>query len=378
LNAENPLLTKPRRLIEEFFTLADEDSDRIVQELERDVEFFERIQSLIKPVMFEGVKTDLKVAAVDGSCTPTPAMNVGLGMAIVTAGYMISENGEITDVDYRAKSFIDRIGRELEFTTKLEMRCLERQMALEALKKNPDILIIDGSFLFPLDPSWLFTMPKETKRKIDEMYEATKQLARTGKTIGIIKRSVLQAIEGELVLRGMLKRGDLRLIRDKYIMEWVMPENSLWRYDSFTSEDPSLLSRVLSRLLSEGKIDDEEAKAKVLEEERWRMLGTRRLLNISELRLKRGYIRMFREATPFEVEYPENVDILEVAEKLKPYCNEATGLPFILDLLDRDIEVERSLMKAYTEEVHARALDKTLQHEGLRSMFKPLNPEKEV
>jgi hypothetical protein len=46
-------------------------------------------------------------------------------------------------------------------------------------------------------------------------------------------------------------------------------------------------------------------------------------------------------------------------------------------MLDQDIGVERGLMKAYVDEVHARALDKTLKCEGLRSMFKPLNPEKD-
>ena len=50
----------------------------------------------------------------------------------------------------------------------------------------------------------------------------------------------------------------------------------------------------------------------------------------------------------------------------------------IRDRIDHDIGVEESLMRAYVEEVHARALDKTLRRKELKSMFNPLNPEKDM
>ncbi|MCD6538800.1 hypothetical protein J7L18_09385 [Candidatus Bathyarchaeota archaeon] len=117
---------------------------------------------------------------------------------------------------------------------------------------------------------------------------------------------------------------------------------------------------------------------RILDEEKERFRAVREAFGIGDIDFRRAYIRAYADAPPFEVEYPAGLDILEVAEKLLPVCNDATGLPFILDLIDHDIGVEESLMRAYVEEVHARALDKTLRRKELKSMFNPLNPEKDV
>ena len=378
---ENPILSKPKRLIEEFFRLAETDAERIVRSLEEDAEFFERLRPSLSTALRELVgrfDDDLRVAAVDGSCTPAPAVKVGVGVSVITAGYMISEGGEIVDCDYIADSMIDRTGRRLNFTSKLKMRLLERRMAEKALEKNVDLLIIDGSFLYPLSPEWYYSMPPMSKRAVDEIYGITKRLAESGRTIGIIKRSMLQAIEAYAVYRGVLRPAGIRLVRDKYILDWLMPPRSAWLYSLYTrGEDPAVLSRCLERMIEE-KAEAAGDMKRILDEEKERFSSVRERFGMGGNDFMRAYIRAYADASPFEVEYPADMNILEAAERLLPICNDATGLPFILDLIDHDIGVEESVMKAYVEEVHARALEKTLHHKELRSMFNPLNPEKDA
>jgi len=379
--SENPILSKPKKLIEEFFSLAEEDAEKIVSSLEEDVRFFKMLTPSLFPALKhvdEKIEDDFRVAAVDGSCTPAPAMKVGVGVSIITAGYMIAEGGEIVDCDYTADSLVDRSGRQLDFTSKLRMRLMERRMAEKALQRNVDLLIIDGSFLYPLSPEWYYSMPAESKRAVDEIYAITGRLAESGRTIGVIKRSMLQAIEAYAIFRGELSLADVRLVRDKYILDWFMPPHSAWLYEVYAKgEDPVVLSRCLERIIKEKTETSTDMKL-ILEEEKKRFRAVRETFGIEGIDFRRAYIRAYADASPFEVEYPANTDIIEVTERLLPICNEATGLPFILDLIDYDIGVEENVMKAYVEEVHARALDKTLRRTELKSMFNPLNPEKDI
>jgi len=379
--SENPILSKPKKLIEEFFQLAEEDAERIVKTLEGDMHLFKSLQphlsAALKPVK-ERFDDDFRVAAVDGSCTPAPAMKVGVGVSVITAGYMISEGKEIVECDYIADSLVDRTGRRLDFKSRLKMRVLERRMAEKVLGRKVDLLIIDGSFLFPLSPEWYYSMPPESKRAVDEIYAITRRLAESGRVIGVIKRSMLQAIEAYAIFKGQLNPADARLVRDKYVLDWLMPPRSIWLYEDYTEgEDPAVLSRCLTRLIEEQSSASGDMKH-ILEEERERFRAVREAFGIGDIDFRRAYIRAHADTPPFEVEYPASLDVQEAAGKLLPFCNEATGLPFILDLLDHDIGVEESLMRAYIEEVHARALDRTLRRKELKSMFSPLNPEKDV
>jgi len=284
----------------------------------------------------------------------------------------------MVECDYIADSLVDRTGRRLDFKSRLKMRVLERRMAEKVLGRKVDLLIIDGSFLFPLSPEWYYSMPPESKRAVDEIYAITRRLAESGRVIGVIKRSMLQAIEAYAIFKGQLNPADARLVRDKYVLDWLMSPRSAWLYEDYTEgEDPAVLSRCLDRLIEEKAETSEDMKC-ILEEEKERFRAVREAFGIGNVDFRRAYIRAYADAPPFEVEYPASLDILEVAGKLLPFCNEATGLPFILDLIDHDIGVEENLMRAYIEEVHARALDKTLRRKELKSMFNPLNPEKDI
>jgi hypothetical protein len=372
LQEENPILSKPKKLVEEFFSLAEEDSRRIVAELELDTQLINIAGEVVKPRMVNGVKCNLRLAAVDGSRCPSPSMKVGVGAAVVTAGYMVADGGSIIASDYRAKTFVSKAsGRELKLATRVATLSLERKVALEALKWNPDFLIIDGSFFYPLSMAIYAQAPPYIKESVQEAHRDTSKLMDSGKAVGVIKRSSLRAIEAELLLRGKVAPHQVRGLRDKFILDVLMPERSLVRYEDFATENPVLLSLFLITLAAGGGMDE------ALENTRRQMTEVRRAQGIPDVELKRSYVRAFAEPPPFEVEHPPNFDVEDFAAKIIPWCNEATGLPLLLDMLDQDIGVERGLMKAYVDEVHARALDKTLKREALKSLFKQLNPEKE-
>ena len=168
-------------------------------------------------------------------------------------------------------------------------------------------------------------------------YEITDQRICSGKAVGVIKHSSLKAIEGELVLRNIIKVEETRMMRDKYILDVLMSESCIWKYDEIAAERSVLLSLFLKRLKEKSGDSLEE----ILKRENERMHRAQRLQGIPETGPKRAYIIAFRKPPLFEVKYPSSLDMDEFARKIRPWCNEATGLSFILDLLNHDIEVER-------------------------------------
>jgi len=369
---ENPILRKPKRLVEEFFSLAEEDSARVAAEVEGDLRFIQGVSNLVKARKVKPAKRDIRLAAVDGSLAPSPSMRVGIGVSVVTAGFMVMDGGRIVHADYRAGTFVSKSGRRaLKLEAKIAMHELEREMAVEAMKWSPDYLLIDGSFFYPMSTAMFMAAPPHVKSAIRRAYENTAKVLESGKAVGIIKRSSLRAIEGELALRGLIRNA--RNLRDKFILEVLMPEKSIWEYSRFTGENPVMLSLFIKRLEAGSSSDI----SSVLEQVRTQMREAWKAQGIPEVNLERGYVRAYSDPPPFEAEYPQGFNLERFAVDVIPWCNEATGLPFILDMLDHDIGVEKALIRAYVDEVHARALHKTMKPEGLRSMFKPLNPEKE-
>jgi len=365
----NPLLAKPKKLIENFFNLAEEDAKKILEELEKDKVFIDKVSETIRS---EPIKPrehpSIKVAVIDGSCTPLPSMKIGVGLAVVSAGYLIADGTKIVKNDYCANSFTDRQNpEEFKFAIQLGMTLLERRMAVEALKEDPDLVLIDGSLAFPRYPP----LGVELSPVKAEIRNLTEKIVNSGKAIGIIKRSGLVAIQAELFLRGEISWSEIRLLRDKYILDNLLPEKTIWKYRMFTDKVPQALSKTLRQL--------KRTVTTVTPEEFLKGYNNNYMKEIAtQPTLMRTYMRAFKEASPFEIEHPPQINIADVAEKLWPLCNEATGLPIILDLLDHDVGIEKSLMQAYADEVHARALAKATDIKTLRSIFKPLNPEKEA
>jgi len=71
-----------------------------VKSLEDDIRFFKSLQpslSIALRTVRGRFDDDFRVAAVDGSCTPAPAVKVGVGVSVITAGYMIYEGKEIVE-----------------------------------------------------------------------------------------------------------------------------------------------------------------------------------------------------------------------------------------------------------------------------------------
>jgi hypothetical protein len=365
----NPILSKPKKLIENFFSLAEEDAKKIVEIIKQDKVFIEQVAKHVKPESFTpDDQPKIKVAVVDGSCAPIPSMKIGVGLAVISAGYLIAEGTKIVKMDYCANSFTDRQNREeFKFAVQLGMTLLERKMAVESLKENPDLLIIDGSLAFPRYPP----LSVELSPVQAEIRRLTEEVVNSKKAIGIIKRSGLSAIQAELFLRGQLAWKEIRPLRDKYLMDVILPEKTVWQYSNFTANVPQSLSKTLRQLKRAGAVVTTEEFTEAYAKNYARETAT-------QPTLMRAYMRAFKEAAPFEIEHPPGMSVINIAEKLWSLCNEATGLPIILDLLDHDVGIERTLMQAYADEVHARTLDKTTDTKTLQSLFKPLNPEKDA
>jgi len=364
---ENPLLSKPRELVEAFFASAEGDAIKIVNLLEKDLEIIKLASKVISPISFESKKDNFRIAAVDGSSTPFPAQHIGVSLAVISAGYMVMENGKIIASKYRAKSITSRDTTEkFSFAVKINRTLLEREMAIEALSLKPDLLIIDGSLTFPI-PKWT----KQYAQLQKELIFTARELAEKTTTIGIIKRGVSSAIVATLFIQGKLDWDSISLLRDKFIMECLLQEGQLWAYSFLSELHPRILSITLKKLRSKQK---KPTREEFLGE--YQRLANKEKLFLS-LNLQRAFVKMFSAPPPFEVEYFPTVNLKKIMGRLKPWCNPATGLPFVLDLLDHDIMIEQALMRAYSEEVYARALNKTLEAEKLTALFKPLNPEKE-
>jgi len=160
-------------------------------------------------------------------------------------------------------------------------------------------------------------------------------------------------------------------MRDKYILTRLMPPLTCWAYDLM--DDPIAYSRAISRAQVRGLKGEEALKwARMILKRDQTRLGIHSLP-----KLKRGYIRFNLNTAPFEVEVPESMNIEEIAAKILPLCNPATGLPFPLDLIDSDISLDRRVAKAFADEVEARVLDAEATQDAVRDFFTHINPQKE-
>ncbi|MEM3382902.1 MAG: hypothetical protein QXL52_00440 [Nitrososphaerales archaeon] len=131
-----------------------------------------------------------------------------------------------------------------------------------------------------------------------------------------------------------------------------MSPSTYWTYDSIM-DNPIVYSRAVSRAQLRGLKGEGTLKwARMILKRDQTKLGIE-----SPPKLKRGYIRSFLETSPFEVEIPEDTSINEIAKKIIPLCNPATGLPFLLDLIDADISLDIRIAKIFADEIESQSTE---------------------
>ena len=411
---ESAISRLPPRLQEEFFELAERAARRVAEELRREEE---RILELKRHLKFRsiprGLAKDLRVGAVDGSSSPRLSERLGYRVGVYTGCYMVFDGGEIVsddDEESMAAGYImaPQTGSSL-YTKKLLslMRTLlERDLALKCIEKyDVDLMMIDGSFY------GFRARCSEIKEKellgfgskivgwklVKEIYEKSKKLIESGKTIGVIKRIRTAAIDGWLLsrnwrmeetlnkndrslLRSLMKCGEYFDYRDLLGDRWsYLHYNSLkgWFKEvkreirglpeskklerALNYVDKKLRTQIITDLAP--KNSSEEIKEEIFRE----VIGVRRI-----------YIRLSPHAPPTCVELGRGVDLESTLAYLMENANPATGLPFPLDLVDANVSVDRKIAREFADEIEARLLlDHELNAEEVHGEFISINPQKE-
>jgi hypothetical protein len=259
---------------------------------------------------------------------------------------------------------------------------VERKLALEALDKC-DLLILDGSFysfLIPVErmkKSGLYG--SEEEKLVDETFKLTETLRRSGKTIGVIKRSHTRAIGGYLAQED--KSTPFATTIDKLILSNIMPGNSYLNYREVVGEKPVQIFTQFASLVSAGLDKDEAMREAVRKAYRpFEILGyDKKILD----GMRRIQVRAYNHVPPAEIEYPTTMSLNSLLEFLgqKDFFNETTNLPLAIDLVDNLVTVSQKFTGEFVSEVEGRVLEKMLKKreniENARTFFTLLNPQKE-
>jgi len=411
---ESAISKLPPKLQEEFFELAGEAAKKVAERLREEERKLLELKKFIKLRSISmNLAGDLRVGVVDGSSSPRLSERLGYRMGVYTGCYMVFDGGEIisdNDEESMAAGYImaPQTGSSL-YTKKLLslMRTLlERDLALKCMEKyDVDLMIIDGSFYgfrarcseikekeFPGLESKIIGW-----KLVKEIYEKSKKLIESGKTIGVVKRIRTAAIDGWLlsrnwrmeetlnkndrsILRGLMKCGEYFDYRDLLGDKWsYLHYNSLkgWFKEvkreirdlpaskklekALNYVDKKLRTQIITDLAP--KNSSEEFKEEIFRE---------------VISVKRIYVRLSPHAPPTCVELGRRVDLESTLAYLIENANPATGLPFPLDLVDENISVDRRIARDFADEIEARLLlDHELNAEEVHGEFISINPQKE-
>ncbi|MGC9021276.1 MAG: DNA double-strand break repair nuclease NurA [Candidatus Methanodesulfokora sp.] len=385
-------LKLPHDLQYKFFEEAERESERIVDALIRLQQLISDLKSFILSNLEElgFCDKEMKVAAVDGSRSPRLSERLGVRYGVFSVGAVILLGRKRIKEEYQAGQF----KRKQAFSQDVSRYFLsllatyaERKMAFDLLKELEDgFLIIDGSFYgfiysaLGMRKQGLFG--DQESDLFNRTCNLTEELIKSGRVIGVIKRSHTRAIGGFLALKNRNFVGKAEspvTIIDKLLLSAIMPERTLFRYERITGDDPVYVYTQLAYMAHRGIWDEDPIKTA-----RERAYAPYRAMGIGEdvvKKLRRMQVKSHADAPVCEIEYPATVSMDELKMLLgqKNFFNEATGLPFALDIVDSLISLDPRFTDEYVSEVEARALNRIqgkVSAEVMRWFFDLLNPQK--
>lgn len=396
MSSETAWSKLPIDLQEQFYERAEREAQRVTEAI-RDFRLVmesvrHRVIPYIRRVNFTHSK-EVSIAAVDGSFSPRPAETIGARFSVYSAGFIMIRGSNIVGEGYLSGDIRQgqAYSREL-FSAALHVQesHLERKAALEALKENPDLLLLDGSFLsfayslfrvrrvIPV-PEWIVKIARET-------LGMTEKLLDSGKCVGVIKRGRSRAIGGWLSIEES-RVNPLTRHLDKQILHNLMRAPSILDYKEFL-KGPGL-QRIYSRVSDLLIRKDYRSPEDALEEARkWATEGLAKALDISEeqaqkleSRINRLQVKVSDENPPFELEVPLESErhVMEVLFSNVENFNVATGLPLAIDLIDENVSLPVEFTRDFVAEVEARIAN---SYEGsldeVREFFGNMNPQKEL
>ncbi|NWG08771.1 MAG: DNA double-strand break repair nuclease NurA [Nitrososphaerales archaeon] len=388
----------PIDLQERFYYEAEEEAGRLldaIAEVERAVDEGRRKISN----SFENLKkTDrmMTIAAIDSSRSVTPGEKLGARFTVYSVGMVVVRGLEkMEEPRYGAGRLRTSQSSSSEFTRyllALLQDLEERKMALHALERGDvDLVLIDGSFfgfsyeVFRIRREGLMTASME--RLLKETYDATQELINSRRCIGVVKRSRTRAIGGFLSYKEK-RRHPLVSLSDKFILTLVMPPSTILKYPTLLTGPQSF--KIYSRLATQmgASVSTFDFDKELDNARRWVLDTFIGAFQISKEEaediissLNRMYVRIFKEDSPFEMEYPTNVNMQMILDYLgnQVNFNEATGLPIALDMVDELVSIPREFTRDFAQEVEARIAQKyDGKLEAIRAFFTNLNPQKEI
>jgi hypothetical protein len=377
----------PHDIQNRFFQCAEEEAEKLAKTIEEFVARIGEAKKAIEPFIHSLPSSSklYTVAAVDSSRSPNLSERLGVRYGVFATGLIYLRGTEERSEVYRAGTFKRKQAfsqdRSKHFFSLLT-NYVERKLALEALDKC-DLLILDGSFysfLIPVErmkKSGLYG-PEEEKL-VDETFKLTETLRRSGKTIGVIKRSHTRAIGGYLAKED--KSTPFATTIDKLILSNIMPGNSYLNYREVVGEKPVQIFTQFASLVSAGLDKDEAMREAVRKAYRpFEILGyDKKILD----GMRRIQVRAYNHVPPAEIEYPTTMSLNSLLEFLgqKDFFNETTNLPLAIDLVDNLVTVSQKFTGEFVSEVEGRVLEKISASkeniENVKIFFTLLNPQKE-
>lgn len=389
----------PIDLQERFYYEAEEEAGHLLEVIEEVEKAVNDGKSRIEK-SFEPIKTSddvMTVAAIDGSRSVRPGDKLGARFTVYSAGMVVVRGLErMEDPLYsagRVRTSQTASQDFSQFLLSMLQNLEERKMALEALKRDDiDLVIIDGSFfgfsyeIFKIRREGLMTPSLE--RLFKETYDASQELIKSHRCIGVIKRSRARAIGGFLSYEDK-RRNPLSGFSDKLILSHTMPRNTIMNYQTLLGAPQFFQFRIYGRLATQitGGTENIDYETELSNAKTWVSEGLRKAFQIPTEEaeqilssLSRMYVRIFEEASPFELEGPS-----DGARKLKEFLgnqdnfNEATGLPIALDMVDELVSIPREFTRDFAQEVEARIAQKyDGKLEAIKTFFTNLNPQKDI
>ncbi|MCS7133955.1 MAG: hypothetical protein NZ921_04065 [Candidatus Caldarchaeum sp.] len=412
----------PKPLQERFFTAAQEEVMKLVDEISRFSEAADSIKrELDKGIRFFNSKKvdwkDLLVCVVDGSDVPAVDDRIGLRYGLYAVAYKLFKG--LDPVEKGEGYFGDRMPGRISTRRETFLKILdlvttyyERLVAVELLNSlKPDLVLVDGSFfgyragcsMVKHDElAWTDHVKKQKFETVYDLISAindfTVQLIESGKAVGVIKRVPTAAIDGYLCLRHGFDRG-LEL-SDRSILSLLMKKGDLFdysdifgpdlRYDVLTwfrttARDKSMTGKSVDEIL---KNAERRVKVQLVADlTDWPGRGSpgySEYLDKPAVKAaratKRFFLKTVEEIPPICVEIPEKTSETTV-EKAFTYIyetvNPATGLPLAMDLVDDLVSLPRGIGKEFINEIEAELLRKGLNRESLLAVFSRYNPQKE-
>ncbi len=387
-------LKLPAMLQHLFFEKAEAEAEKCKSRLISRSKKIAELEKLIRTEKIpEGEEwEDWRVAVVDGSNSPLTSERLGVRYGTYCSAYLIFDGRKQVDEGYSSGCFSqEQLGHPdiAQKTLSLLRFKLEREMALSCLKKDIDLLLMDGSFFgFRADAAVVnreridvddYVMGVELTEDVRDL---TLEILGTKKAVGLIKRTRSNVIDGWLI---NLHRDTSHCIEynDKHILSSILKPGEWFAYEWLLGSPNRYNYYVQFRNLSRNQ---ETASLDVNSLYRSAVTRTNKAIRDSLkcdwekiLATTRYFARCSSTAPPFEFEAHLDAQIRPVLSYFLGFHNPATGLPWPLDLVDSAATLPRGFTKEFVEEIEARMIKdgEVSDKLALLQYFSQLNPQKE-